>query len=212
MKIFKYILLLTSIVFLFSHCGQTNEKYSTMTDHFDENGGIFLKLYRQTDQGVKYWETWNTNVKSATIHWGQLGDTGQNKKVTGFTQKGFQEELNILIDEKLKEGYREIPYEEQYTVAVTFSLESWGTSEDLDRREEIRNILTEHLGWTGNGRCDDGDIGSGEMTLYADVIDPYIAVRTITKEFQDRKIDDRYQFTIMQGENIIERDYKPKNE
>jgi hypothetical protein len=73
----------------------------------------------------------------------------------------------------------------------------------LDRREQIRNILNEHLGWTGNGRCDDGDIGSGEMTLYADVVDPFIAVKTISQELRRKKVEDEYYFSITQGDKIF---------
>ena len=63
--------------------------------------------------------------------------------------------------------------------------------------------MTDHLGWTGNGRCDDGDIGSGEMTLYADVVDPYLAVKTIPKEFKNKNISEQYYFTITQGDKVI---------
>ena len=78
----------------------------------------------------------------------------------------------------------------------------------MSRREEIRSILTEHLGWTGNGRCDDGDIGSGEMTLYADVVEPYVGVRTILEELKVKGVKERCMFTITQGDSVLHENYK----
>jgi len=66
------------------------------------------------------------------------------------------------------------------------------------------------LGWTGNGRCDDGDIGSGEMSLFADVVDPYLAVTTILEEFRNKNATEKKHFTIMQGDGVLDMNYKPK--
>ena len=209
----RNILLLTTIILSFSSCGQessTGETALGMVDYFDEDGEILVKLYKDTDQGKEYWESWNISKNKAVTHWGKLGETGQKNVVSAFTHKGLKEDLNKLIDQRLKDGYREIPMEEQYTVIVTFKLDNWGSPSDLDRREELRSILTEHLGWTGNGRCDDGDIGSGEMALFADVVDPYLAIKTITKEFEAKGIIDKHYFSIMQGDSIIEQNVSPK--
>jgi hypothetical protein len=110
----------------------------------------------------------------------------------------------------MKEEFKEVPYDEQYTLRINFTLKTWGTTKDLDRREEVRNIVTENLGWTGNGRCDDGDIGSGEMSLFADVIDPHIAIKTLTTEFKDKNITEEFYFTITKGDNTIEDNIKPE--
>jgi predicted DNA-binding WGR domain protein len=189
-------------------CEQTN---SEMKNYFDEGGEIFLKLYKKEGNTYSYWETWNTNIKSAAVHWGNLGETGDKKTVYDiFSKSAFQKKLNKLIYQKINDGYREIPLSEQYTVLVTFKLDNWGSPDDLRRREELRSILTEHLGWTGNGKCDDADIGSGEMTLYCDVIDPYLASKTITQEFELKGITNNYKLTILKGEELLEDDYNPK--
>jgi hypothetical protein len=78
-----------------------------------------------------------------------------------------------------------------------------GAPEDLDRREKYRNFINEHLGWTGNGRCDDGDIGSGEMTLFANVVDPYLAIKTIPSDLLQNGVKEDYYFTISQGDKTI---------
>jgi hypothetical protein len=197
-------------------CGQTNDKKSsqrmTQKNYFDSSEHVFIKLYKRQDSTFLYWETWNVDDKNATAHWGQLGSLGEQEKIGAASHSDFKHKVNSLITDKISEGYDEIPFEEQFTVAVTFKLKTWGTPKDLDRREEIRNILTEHLGWTGNGRCDDGDIGSGEMTLFADVIDPFLAVKTIPKEFKVKNVNDEYYFTITQGDKTIAEKIIPNKE
>lgn len=40
------------------------------------------------------------------------------------------------------------------------------------------DLMNECLGWTGNGHCDGGDIGSGTINIFSYVIDPEIAAKT----------------------------------
>lgn len=172
-------------------------------NYFDERGHILMKLYKKNGATLLYWETWNEDDKKGIIHWGDLGDVGEYKYVNESSHLEFKNKINTLIAEKIEQGYAEIPLKKQYTIAVTFKLNTWGTAKDLDRREQIRDILTDHLGWTGNGRCDDGDIGSGEMTLFAEVVDPFLSVKTIPKEFKSKNVREEYYFTISQGDSTI---------
>ena len=208
------------LIFLIStsliSCGQTvnNKKSQVLTtkNYFGSNDQVFIKLYKKVDTTFLYWETWNVDNKNATVHWGKLGDLGEQEKIGDSSSLEFRNKLNIMIAAKIDEGYSEIPLAKQFTVAVTFKLKTWGTTKDLDRREEIRNILTEHLGWTGNGRCDDGDIGSGEMTLYAEVVDPFLAIKTIPKEFKSKNVNEDYYFSITQGNKSIANKIIPNKE
>jgi hypothetical protein len=204
--------LISGLLLLSTRCRQStkpNMQLANMKNYFDSTGGVFIKLYKTSnDKGVIYWETWNTNEKSAIEHWGTIGERGTSKKINALSIIDLRNKINSLIDQKIGDGYAEIPIEKQFTVTINFKLKTWGTKEDLDRREFIRNIVTENLGWTGNGRCDDGDIGSGEMTLFADVVDPYIAIKSLTKEFVDKNIKDDHTFGIMQGDSVITSDFK----
>lgn len=192
---------------LFKPCpAQTSKRM----DYFDENGEVFLKLYKKTGAGYQYFEAWNTTDKAAVIHWGQLGTKGESRQLNTQTNDELRAKLTLVIDKMISDGYAEVPFEQQFTVAITFKLKSWGTIQDLDRREEVRSILTEHLGWTGNGKCDDADIGSGEMTLYADVIEPYVAAKTIKEELELKNVNEPYEFTIMQGDSVLHSNYRVK--
>jgi hypothetical protein len=44
--------------------------------------------------------------------------------------------------------------------------------------------LNECLGWTGNGNCDGGDIGSGTMNVWSLVVNPYLAAEAILDELR----------------------------
>jgi hypothetical protein len=86
------------------------------------------------------------------------------------------------------EGYRELREDEEHTVLIQYQVNGWGTSEDLDKRHEIENLLNEVLGWTGNGNCDGGDIGSGTMNVCSLVVSPYLASQTIVEELRKNNL------------------------
>jgi hypothetical protein len=183
-----------------------------MKDYFDENDNVFLKLYKVEDKICKYWETWKINDTTAMVHWGELGEYGDHIEIEETSFEKLKDEINKQIAQKTEEDkYFQIPIEDFYTVVITFELDNWGSPEDLERREAIRNVITEYLGWTGNGRCDDGDIGSGEMALYADeVIHPFLAIGIILRGFRLEEIDEDPYFTIMQGGEIVREKFKPE--
>ncbi len=196
----------STIVLLIIYGGCLSQTLKQM-DYFDDKGEIFLKLYKKEETSYLYFETWTTNGNTAVIHWGRLGTKGESKELKATSNSDLKTKLNIVISKMVSDGYAEIPIDHQYTIAITFKLSSWGTTQDLERREQIRSILTEHLGWTGNGRCDDGDIGSGEMTLYADVIEPYVGAKSIKEEFKLNNVTESYQFTIIQGDSVLHANY-----
>lgn len=209
-KLFKLNFLVHCVVSAaLSSCGQTpasknkSTKTITMQNYFDNRDQILLKLYTETTDGVLYWETWNNDDKNAIVHWGVLGSYGEQRAVKTESLAALKDSINSLIMDKTNEGFSKISYDKQFTLAITFKLKTWGTSEDLDRREKYRNFITEHLGWTGNGSCDDGDIGSGEMTLFAEVVDPYLAIKTIPKDLLRNDVKEDYYFTISQGDKTI---------
>ena len=42
----------------------------------------------------------------------------------------------------------------------------------------VEDVMNECLGWTGNGNCDGGDIGSGSINIFCFVVDPQIAAKS----------------------------------
>jgi hypothetical protein len=46
-----------------------------------ENSNTMLKLYKLTENQLHYWETWDKEEKTAIIHWGIVGQRGQDNEV-----------------------------------------------------------------------------------------------------------------------------------
>jgi hypothetical protein len=133
-----------------------------------------IKLYKCDGQGIRYWEAWDSTGK-VVVHWGNLGDTGETREIR--LKKG-QSSAEIIANESTKprtEGFQELPLDEHATVIVQYKTKGWGSSKDLDKRHKVEDILNECLGWTGNGHCDGGDIGSGSINAFSFVVDPHLA-------------------------------------
>jgi hypothetical protein len=142
-----------------------------------------LKLYKRGRTGVRYWEAWARGVW-VVVHEGKLGERGKVKHLE--PQKGKNPE-QIIIEAAAKpraKGYTEIPMEEHYQVVVQYRLKTWGSVEDLDKAHKIENVFNECLGWTGNGRCDGNDIGSGCMNIFSIVVHPELATQTMIADLE----------------------------
>ena len=145
------------------------------------------KLYKFESDKVSYWEAWEANG-AITIHWGELGDRGETEILR--LERG--QSAKQLIEQEAKkyraEDYRQLKEGEEVTLLVQYELEGWGTAEDLHKRHAVENLLNEGLGWTGNGKCDGGDIGSGTMNVCSLVVNPYIASNTVIQELRKNNL------------------------
>lgn len=138
-----------------------------------------LKLYKDTPEGLVYWETWE-NDRTHTIHWGKVGEVGDSKKLPISLFKNSKRVIRQEIKARRDEGYAE--REELDVLIIQFRLDNWGNSSDLERRQKIESLMNECLGWTGLGHCDGGDIGSGTINIFCLVVDPYAAVVPIVAD------------------------------
>jgi len=113
-----------------------------------------------------------------------LGERGQSQIIP--LTAGELAESRIAQEAKKYhgEGYRRLKEGEPVTVLVQYEFDGWGTPADLDKRHEMEGTLNECLGWTGNGHCDGGDIGSGTINVCLLVVNPYLAARTIVEELR----------------------------
>ena len=57
-----------------------------------------IKLYKTTDNELYYWETWDNENNSASIHWGKVGDRGEVKTVKSRLFSNFRKEVQKEID------------------------------------------------------------------------------------------------------------------
>ena len=145
---------------------------------------MLVKLYKIENDTLSYWEIWDVEV-GLLVHWGMLGETGENKVIKIKPSK-LDNAANKLIQEKVKEGYFQLEDDQLSELIIQF--EEYGSPDDLSFRESTQNLINESLGWSGNGHSTDADIGNGTMNIFANVIDPYIACKTIRSTIQEKGI------------------------
>ena len=177
----------------FVSCGTDNSKTT-------ENSYTMLKLYKLTDNQLHYWETWDKDEKTATIHWGMVGQRGEDKEVKGGLFSNFRKIVQKQIDEKLNEGYEEFEEDKVSFLEIEYKIEGFGTEKDLDKRQRLEGKLDEILGWTGLGHTDGGSIGSGTMEAGCIVVDFDIAKKVIEEKLKDTEFFDYSRIYKMDNE------------
>ena len=48
-----------------------------------------LKLYKNINNELHYWETWENNKNTSTIHWGIVGHAGETKTIKSSFLKDY---------------------------------------------------------------------------------------------------------------------------
>ncbi|MBK05673.1 MAG: hypothetical protein CL920_04575 [Deltaproteobacteria bacterium] len=135
-------------------------------------------LYKRSGQHFHFWQAWEYEGK-VTFHWGIVGQRGEVREEEVGPSASADEIIDLEIDKRLSEGFTELPEEAFSSLSIQYAVEGWGEHGELDKRDEVEHELNECLGWTGNGSCDGGDIGSGTINLFCDVLDPVLATKTI---------------------------------
>lgn len=146
-----------------------------------------LKLYRFTDSKKEYWETWDNDDGSHTVHWGELGTKGDSKTVKGSLLKKPEKLIQKEINELVAQGFDEA--EEEYTLLIEYAVEGMGSKEDVEKRHRLEERMNETLGWTGLGNCDGGSIGSGTMEACNFVVDFEVAKKVIEADLKGTEFE-----------------------
>ncbi len=143
-----------------------------------------LKLYKKIDGILHYWETWEDDNKTATIHWGIVGQTGESKEIKSGLFISVQNQIQKEIQRISAQGYERIDQEYLSTLIIEYEIDGMGTQEDINKRYDVENRIDELLGWSGTGNCDGGSIGSGTMEVCCYVVNFDIAKELITNNLK----------------------------
>lgn len=157
-----------------------------------------LKLYKFTDGTKEYWETWDNEDGTHTVHWGKLGAKGRSKLVKDSLFKKAVETIQAEIDSTVSNGFRPVDLEQHITLLIEYGVDGMGNTVDLDKRHRLEERMNEILGWTGLGHCDGGSMGSGTMEVCNFVVDFEIAKKVIEEDLSDTEFSD---FTRIYDEN-----------
>jgi len=146
-----------------------------------------IKVYKRLADAILYWEAWDHDDK-IIIHSGRLGDTGETREVGLSAREKPDEIIAREAAHQIASGYCEVPLEGHFQLILKYATRGWGSSEDLNKRHRIEDLLNECLGWTGNGHCDGGQIGSGAIEVFSFVIDPIVGVSTIVEALRRKDL------------------------
>lgn len=176
------IYIFTILTLSFFACTKDNKK--------TENSNAMLKLYKFIDNKLYYWETWDKDEKTAIVHWGIVGQNGQDKEVKSGFFSNFRKTVQKEINEKINEGYSELDENKIVFLELEYKIEGFGTDQDLEKRHKLEDHLNELLGWTGLGHVDGCSIGSGTMEVGCVVIDFDIAIKVIEENLKGTEFGD----------------------
>jgi hypothetical protein len=151
---------------------------------------MMIKLYKTINNQLHYWQTWETEEKSAIIHWGPVGEKGDQKEVRGNLFKSLKSKVNSEIAKKIAEGYAEVAYEDYKLLIILYKLDGPANRIDLDNRHDLEDLLDQELALTGVGDVNGGGIGSDMMDVCCNVIDFEIAKKVIEKVLKNTEYSD----------------------
>ncbi len=149
-----------------------------------------LKLYKEIDGVLNYWETWDKNNSVAIIHWGVVGEKGQSKEIKSGLFSSFRKKVQEEVDMKIKDSFNEMSDKDIHKLIVEYKIEGIGKEIDINKRHKLEVKMNEVLGWTGLGHCDGGSMGSGTMEVCCLVVSFDVAKKVIEVELSNTEFSD----------------------
>lgn len=146
---------------------------------------MITKLYKNINDSIHYHEAWD-NGNKVIVHWGKLGTIGEDEIIAIKHNETAQGVIERELSEAISNGFQEIDIDDHKTLVIQYKTETWGNEKDLEKRYAVEDIANECLGWTGNGICDGGQIGSGSIEIFSYVIDPQIACISLIAELEKK--------------------------
>jgi hypothetical protein len=142
-----------------------------------------LKVYRKLNGVTEYWESWQA-AGEAFVHRGRIGDPGETQRFS-MKEPGNARRVIEEVEKVEKAGFKPISFEDCDQIVIHYRLEQWGSVEDHTRRVEIEDQMNACLGRTCLGYCDGGEIGSGSVNVFCEVLDAAIAEPVIVNDLRE---------------------------
>lgn len=147
-----------------------------------------IKLYRFNDAGRLYWEAWDNDDGTFTIHWGELGTEGETRTLEASFAKSAEELAEDEAQLQVTAGFDEP--ETVYALVMTYDVAGKPTLDELSRRQRLQEQLNETLGWTGLGHCIGGTMATDVMEVHCLVVDFDLARRVILEDLDGTEFAD----------------------
>ena len=136
------------------------------------------KFYKRVNGVLHYHEAWATGGK-VIEHWGVAGERGETATHKISKKTDAEAAVAEVLKDAVAEGYISVDGIGETTLLIEYSVDGFGTPNDLKKRHDLEDRMNETLGWTGLGHCDGGSIGSGTMEVCCFVADFDVAKRVI---------------------------------
>jgi hypothetical protein len=164
---------------------------------------LMLKLYKEIDGQLQYWETWETwgrEEESAIIHYGVVGQRGVDYEIKSDDSKNFKEKVQFEIEQKLSEGFKEIDDKQMAKFDIQIPIDTFfANDEALKKRYKLYKRLDQLMGWTGLGHADGEGSGMGMMDVGCVVVDYEIAKNVIEQDLKGVELYSNYKFVKLGG-------------
>lgn len=148
------------------------------------------KFYYPRGNPQRYWEYWDNEDGSHTVHWGELGTEGESTVIKRRLLTSSRSQVLKLEKEFKSEGYEEIDFDDQHVLLIEYTVDGFGNAGDLNKRHSLESYMNEVLGWTGLGHCDGGSIGSDTMEVCCFVVDYEMARQVVIERLRETEFSD----------------------
>jgi hypothetical protein len=164
-----------------------------------------VKLYKEDEAGIHYWQLMRFGEDRSLLveHWGILGAEGLYNEMKDLSIKEVREAYNFAIRRKKEDGFEPRAPKERMILQFA-SGHKWGDMNDLDFRHEMEEYIDRYLFWSGNGSVSGGDIGSGTLNIFFEVISLAPAVDTVVGALEERKIKKGFVIAHRRAEGKID--------
>ncbi len=146
-----------------------------------------LRLYKKEGGRLHYWEAW-VHEQTLTVHQGVVGEMGEQRDTPVPADEDPDMVIAQAAEPLVDQGYDEPDPEAMVPLVVQYALQGKGSGQDFQKRHSVEEVLTDALGWTGNGEVEGGETQPGRMNVFCRVMDPDIALRTFLEVLDDEEL------------------------
>jgi hypothetical protein len=145
-----------------------------------------LRLYKKEGDTLRYWEAW-IGEDGLSVHSGVVGEMGEHKTTPLPPDEDPDMAIAQAAEPLVDQGYDEPDPDSLVPLVIQYPLKDKGTGHDFEKRNAVEELLTDILGWTGNGEVEGGETQPGRMNVFCRVMDPQVAVRTLLEALDEEE-------------------------
>jgi hypothetical protein len=166
-----------------------------------------LKLYHRGASPPRYWQAW-ADGEFVTIHRGIVGERGESERHKIELNHSAETVINEAAALARAEGFTELDKTELHEVVVQFIMEDQDLAEleseedKLEFIQSLKNQCNQCLGWSGNGRCDGGDLGRTSLNLFCQVVVASLAVSALAEYWERMGSSDEFLIGQREGDKM----------